>query len=158
MQFTTLFATLAVAAVSSAAPFASPFPPKAAEVAAHFNGTLTNGTIAEHAPFNGTLEKRQATGKASYYNTYYPTYSSCGEQPQDTDFIAAVSPAFMPAACGKTIAVTNENTGTTINVRIVDTCVACGGGAVAVDLTPTAFQATGASLDEGVFPAHWSYV
>jgi hypothetical protein len=106
----------------------------------------------------GPLAPRQASGKATYYNTYYPTFSSCGEQPQDTDFVAALAPSFMPSACGKTIAITNEATGTTINARVVDTCMACAGGSVAVDLTPTAFEALGSSLDAGTIAAHWSFV
>ena len=116
--------------------------------------TLAAATVTAAAP----LEARQASGHATYYNTYYPTYSSCGMQPKDTDFIAALAPSFMPGACGKTIAVTNEVTGTTINVQVVDTCMACAGGSVAVDLTPTAFEALGATLDQGTVAASWVFV
>jgi len=104
------------------------------------------------------LERRQATGSATWYNTYYPTYSSCGDQPQDTDMIAALAPSFMPAACGKKIAVTNTATGAVVQVTVVDTCEACGAGAVAVDLTPTAFgAANGGDTSAGTFAATWAF-
>jgi len=138
MQFTTLFLTMAAAVA------AVPFPPE------HRFKTVA-------APYNATIVERQASGHATYYNTYYPTFSSCGEQPQDTDFIAALAPSFMPSACGKMISVTNENTGKTIQVKVVDTCMACAGGSVAVDLTPTAFEALGATLGDGTVAAHWSW-
>ncbi|KIW01059.1 uncharacterized protein PV09_07573 [Verruconis gallopava] len=134
MQFATVFVTLAIAAVSSALP------------------------VSEANKASANLERRQASGKATYYNTMYPTYSSCGDQPQDTDMIAALAPSFMPAACGKNIAVTNEETGTTITVTVVDTCVACAGGSVAVDLSPSAFEAAGATLDAGTFTTSWTFV
>jgi len=147
MQFTTLFVTLAIATVSSAAP------------RPQFNATVSafNATLAAATPFNGTVEKRQASGHATWYDTVYPTYSSCGNQPQDTDMIAALAPSFMPAACGKTILVTNEVTGITINVTVVDTCMACAGGSVAVDLTPSAFAAAGATTDDGTFACSWVF-
>ena len=141
MQFTTLFLTMAAAVV------AVPFPTE--HKIGHFAGRY-NGTAS--------IERRQASGHATYYNTYYPTFSSCGMQPQDTDFIAAVAPSFMPSSCGKMIAVTNEKTGATIEVEIVDTCMACAAGSVAVDLTPTAFEALGATLGDGTVAAHWKFI
>jgi hypothetical protein len=142
MQFTTLLFTLA-AAVS-----AVPFPPE-------YKG---NGHVAPYgAHHNSTLAVRQATGHATYYNTVYPTFSSCGEQPHDTDFVAAVAASFMPTSCGKSAVVTNDITGAQITVRIVDTCGACSSGSVAIDLTPTAFEALGASLGDGTVDAHWSF-
>jgi hypothetical protein len=148
MQFTTLYAAMSVAAVTSALP-----------TVPRLNGTLSalNATTPEAVPFNSTVERRQAAGHATYYNTYYPTYSSCGMQPKDTDMIAALAPAFMPGACGKVIKVTNEVTGVSIDVTVVDTCQACAAGSVAIDLTPTAFTATGSDLGAGTFAASWVY-
>jgi hypothetical protein len=146
MQFTTLFMTMAMAALSSAAPFRHNGPTAA-----------PNATIPSEGLFNATLARRQASGHATWYNTMYPTYSSCGDQPKDTDMIAALAPSFMPGACGKTIKVTNEDTGATIDVTVVDTCQACAGGSVAVDLTPSAFEAAGADTSAGTFSASWAY-
>lgn len=115
--------------------------------------TMAMATLSLAAP----VERRQASGHATWYNTYYPTYSSCGDQPQDTDMIAALAPSFMPGACGKVIKVTNEDTGVTIDATVVDTCQACAGGSVAVDLTPTAFDATGADTSAGTFTASWVF-
>lgn len=151
MQFTTLLFTLA-AAVVSATPFPTAY--KASHAAPFNSSAIVYG--ARNA--GSKLGVRQATGHATYYNTYYPTFSSCGEQPQDTDFIAAVSSSFMPAACGKSAVVTNDITGAQITVRIVDTCGACSAGSVAIDLTPTAFEALGATLGDGVVAAHWAFI
>jgi hypothetical protein len=71
--------------------------------------------------------------------------------------IAALAPSFMPGACGKTIKVTNEATGTTIDVTVVDTCQACAAGSVAVDLTPSAFAAAGADTGAGTFSCSWTF-
>lgn len=147
MQFTTAILSLAVAAVS-----ALPFPEHKYNVTAHPQG-FDHANSTAHEMF-----RRQASGHATYYNTYYPTFSSCGDQPQDTDFIAALAPSFMPSACGKNIQVFNDNTGASITVKVVDTCMACAGGSVAVDLTPTAFEALGVTLGDGTVPAHWTFV
>jgi hypothetical protein len=150
MQFTTLLFTLAAAV--SAVPFPSEY--KGNGHVAPYNGSA----IAYGARHNPSLAARQVTGHATYYNTMYPTFSSCGEQPQDTDFIAAVAASFMPTSCGKSAVVTNDITGAQITVRIVDTCGACSSGSVAIDLTPTAFEALGASLGDGTVAAHWAFV
>lgn len=79
-------------------------------------------------------------------------------QPQDTEMIAALAPSFMPAACGKTISITNTATGVVIQATVVDTCEACAAGSVAVDLSPTAFSdADGGSTDAGTFAATWVF-
>ena len=73
--------------------------------------------------------------------------------------VAALAPSLMPGACGKKIRVTNQSTGATVDVTVVDTCEQCAAGIVAVDLTPSAFAAAnGGDTSAGTFLASWVYL
>ncbi|KAJ7730766.1 RlpA-like double-psi beta-barrel-protein domain-containing protein-containing protein, partial [Mycena metata] len=63
---------------------------------------------------------------------------ACGFAIQDTDFVAALSPANFAGGdhCGTVFTV--ESTGTSVTVKVGDECVECSGNGL--DLTISAFE------------------
>ncbi|KAI0743745.1 RlpA-like double-psi beta-barrel-protein domain-containing protein-containing protein [Daedaleopsis nitida] len=86
---------------------------------------------------------------ASTATWYLPAgaYGACGNQNQNSDFVAALSPTEYAsgANCGRRIAVHYQ--GRTVDVTVADLCPSCAVGHI--DLSQGAFQQL-ASLDVGL--------
>ncbi|PUU79722.1 plant expansin, partial [Tuber borchii] len=101
------------------------------------------------------------SGQATFYNT---GLGSCGVESHDTDFICAIAAPRYDAQgtanpnnnplCGKKINV-SYNGGPSVTVTIRDRCPECAENNL--DLSPAAFQAMGATPDQGRVNVVWSF-
>jgi len=86
---------------------------------------------------------------------------ACGDFHSDSDFVAALDfrrygdvDAQSPE-CGKTIHITNDNNGKSVDVLVVDACPTCV-NENCIDLSPAAFN-TIAEPVEGMVPISWTF-
>jgi len=101
------------------------------------------------------------SGQATFYNT---GLGSCGITSSDSDFICAIAAPRYDAQgtanpnnnplCGKKINV-SYNGGKPVTVTIVDRCPECAENNL--DLSPAAFNAMGATPDQGRVNVAWSF-
>jgi expansin (peptidoglycan-binding protein) len=94
--------------------------------------------------------KRGISGEGTFYEV---GLGSCGQVNSGDEMVAALSTSKMEGGnmCGKTITVQNKD-GSSINVKIVDTCPGCSEGDV--DLSETAFKKL-SPLVAGRIPITW---
>ncbi|PPR02569.1 hypothetical protein CVT26_011957 [Gymnopilus dilepis] len=102
------------------------------------------------------IQKRQTRfGRGTWYNT---GLGNCGITNSDDEPIVAISKALYDenggSDCGKTIEITNTQTGQTATGIVEDSCPGCGEGDI--DLSPSLFEQL-APLDQGVIQVTWSY-
>jgi len=84
---------------------------------------------------------------------------ACGQVHQDTDMICAIDSAlYSQTICGKSVFITNTQTGQSITVVVADECPTCK-NANSIDLSHTAFGAlTDSNFNEGVAPIKWNFI
>ncbi|KAI0637859.1 RlpA-like double-psi beta-barrel-protein domain-containing protein-containing protein [Trametes polyzona] len=110
------------------------------------------------APTSGTpqpLEKRVThTGRGTFFHV---GLGACGKNNVDSDHIVAISSAIFGKGgnCEQFIQIKNKKTGKTAFGLVRDECPGCGAGDI--DMSPSLFQALGASLDQGVQEVSWSF-
>lgn len=92
-------------------------------------------------------------GQATYFYQN-GVAGNCGAVSSDSSYIVAVNSAQYSGSCGRSVRITNTNTGESITARCADQCPSCGYGSL--DLSVGAFSAL-SSLSNGVFPIAWSW-
>lgn len=117
----------------------------AALMAATLGGAATIDTRAPAAD----------TALASYSGDmtfFYPGLGACGQNNNNNDAVAAVSPGVYASggACGKTATIHYNGKSTT--VKVVDLCPSCATGSI--DVSPSAFQKL-ADLSAGRVHVTW---
>ncbi|AEO68335.1 uncharacterized protein THITE_52547 [Thermothielavioides terrestris NRRL 8126] len=123
--------------------------------------TIPNDNNIPTAITARTGEAASTSGRFTYYN---PGLGACGYTNTDSDYVVALSHAdFDPSTpngnpnenplCGKKLRAAYN--GKTVDVTVVDRCVACNSGDL--DLSPAAFSAL-ADLSVGVLQGTWNWL
>jgi hypothetical protein len=117
----------------------SPQPSPTSSKSSNSGGGLTTGGVATFFTQNGVA-------------------GACGKVHSDNDIICALDTVTYAngANCGKTVAITNDKTGQTVNVLVADECPTCE-DAQSIDLSEGAFKALGGTVEEGEFPISWKF-
>ncbi|KAK3400473.1 RlpA-like double-psi beta-barrel-protein domain-containing protein-containing protein [Sordaria brevicollis] len=115
------------------------------------------------SPDDQSLNPRAFNSRITWFNT---GLGACGFWSNDSQMVAALNAAqFDPSTpggnpnrntlCNRNIRV-NAN-GRSVTVKVVDRCPSPSCGYGALDLSPAAFQALGASLGVGVLQGSWDW-
>ncbi|KAI0771912.1 RlpA-like double-psi beta-barrel-protein domain-containing protein-containing protein [Trametes elegans] len=110
---------------------------------------------APMAPEVATLDKRIThEGRGTFFNV---GLGACGRVNVDSDHIVAISSSIFGDGgnCEQYMEITNTKTHKKAYGLVRDSCPGCG--AHDLDLSPSLFQALGASLDEGVIKVSWHF-
>lgn len=99
--------------------------------------------------------EKRTSGTATYFAA---GLGACGWESSGSDWIVALTPSMYDngSNCGKTVKVTNKNTGTTHKATVVDECPTCESTG-SLDMSEGFFKALGGTTDEGVFPITWEW-
>lgn len=100
----------------------------------------------------GKLARNGAVGKASYYTEWNSNPGSCGYIPS-FDNLVALSPEYMPAACGKCIIVNHG--GVQEKAIVTDTCMGCDSGHI--DMSDNMFSRFD-DLAKGIIAVDWEFI
>jgi len=102
-----------------------------------------------------TLEARTThSGKGTYYEV---GLGACGYTDSDSDYIVAISQnIYNSGNCNQYMRIENTATGDVAYGQTRDKCMGCD--SYAIDLSPSLFQALGASLDEGTITVSWNFM
>lgn len=98
------------------------------------------------------------TGHATWF-LQHNTAGACGTVHQDSDFVIALDSAVYDngAHCGKTVKLTNLDSGATTTAIVADECPTCDSDK-SIDLSKGAFGAlTNSNFDLGEFNIGWEY-
>ncbi|KAH9939233.1 RlpA-like double-psi beta-barrel-protein domain-containing protein-containing protein [Epithele typhae] len=102
------------------------------------------------------LEKRVThTGRGTFFNV---GLGACGKTNVDSDHIVAIPSSRFANGdhCEQFVQITNTKTKKTALALVRDSCPGCGGGDL--DMSPSLFQALGATLDQGVMTVSWHFM
>ncbi|KAH9853708.1 RlpA-like double-psi beta-barrel-protein domain-containing protein-containing protein [Lenzites betulinus] len=119
---------------------------------------LVGSVIAAPAPVTpetATLAKRIThSGRGTFFNV---GLGACGKHNVDSDHIVAISSSIFGSGgnCEQFMEITNTKNGKKAFGLVRDSCPGCGPGDV--DMSPSLFQALGATLDEGVVSVSWHF-
>ncbi|KAI0650076.1 RlpA-like double-psi beta-barrel-protein domain-containing protein-containing protein [Trametes meyenii] len=117
-----------------------------------------SSVIAAPAPLPDaatSLEKRVThSGRGTFFHV---GLGACGKNNVDSDHIVAISSDIFGKGgnCEQFMDITNAKTGKKAFGLVRDECPGCGAGDI--DMSPSLFQALGASLDEGVVKVSWHF-
>ncbi|KAF9127670.1 hypothetical protein BGX30_014701 [Mortierella sp. GBA39] len=134
-----LLATVALAAMVSAAPIDTTSAPK-----------ITSSTEASE-DLVVSAQGSSFSGRGTWFTG---TVGSCGTPFDTNDLIVAMNAPQMggTSMCGKSVLITSG--GKTVTARVTDTCPSCNSGSL--DLSPAAFTQL-APLSTGVIPITWVF-
>ncbi|KAI9001246.1 RlpA-like double-psi beta-barrel-protein domain-containing protein-containing protein [Trametes punicea] len=107
------------------------------------------------APETTNLEKRVThSGRGTFFNV---GLGACGKENKNSDLIVAISSQIFGSGgnCEQFMQITNTENGKTAFGLVRDECPGCGAGDI--DMSPSLFQALGASLDQGVIKVSWHF-
>ncbi|KAL7282155.1 hypothetical protein PYCCODRAFT_1373750 [Trametes coccinea BRFM310] len=107
------------------------------------------------APPVANLERRIThSGRGTFFHV---GLGACGKHNVDSDHIVAISSKIFGSGgnCEQFMEITNDENGKTAFALVRDECPGCGAGDI--DMSPSLFQALGASLDEGVIKVSWHF-
>ncbi|GJJ09291.1 hypothetical protein Clacol_003513 [Clathrus columnatus] len=122
--------------------------------------SLVSGVaLLQTSPVNEVLSR--ATGEHHGQATFFfqdSEIGACGQAHSDSDFIVSLQPEEYANGthCGKTIAITDSNSGKTMNGVVADECPGCG-AKDNIDLSVGLFTQF-EDLSVGVFPVVWVFV
>ncbi|KIJ48868.1 hypothetical protein M422DRAFT_247233 [Sphaerobolus stellatus SS14] len=118
---------------------------------------LLGVTSARAAPSEEALERRVThTGTATFFfQNGVP--GACGTVHQDSDLIVALQTEQYAngVQCGRTITITDTDTGKTAVGTVADECPTCDGSG-SIDLSVGLFEVF-APTSQGVFPISWHF-
>ncbi|EIW61850.1 uncharacterized protein TRAVEDRAFT_116602 [Trametes versicolor FP-101664 SS1] len=101
------------------------------------------------------LEKRVThSGRGTFFNV---GLGACGKNNVNSDHIVAISSAIFGSGgnCEQFMEITNKANGKKAFGLVRDECPGCGAGDI--DMSPSLFQALGATLDQGVVQVSWNF-
>ncbi|KAI0756403.1 RlpA-like double-psi beta-barrel-protein domain-containing protein-containing protein [Daedaleopsis nitida] len=118
---------------------------------------FVGSAFAAPAPLSGLLEKRvDHSGRGTFFNV---GLGACGKVNKDSDHIVAIASTRFQAAkggsCDQFVQITNKKNGKKAFGLVRDSCPGCSDGDL--DMSPSLFQALGASLDQGVMDIVWHF-
>ncbi|KAI0370227.1 hypothetical protein BV20DRAFT_966852 [Pilatotrama ljubarskyi] len=106
-------------------------------------------------PEASNLEKRIThSGRGTFFNV---GLGACGKHNVNSDHIVAISSSIFGSGgnCEQFMEIKNTKNGKTAFGLVRDSCPGCG--PADIDMSPSLFQALGASLEEGVIKVSWHF-
>ncbi|KAI0824593.1 RlpA-like double-psi beta-barrel-protein domain-containing protein-containing protein [Trametes gibbosa] len=102
----------------------------------------------------GLAKRVTHSGRGTFFNV---GLGACGKHNVDSDHIVALSSSVFGSGgnCDQFMQITNNKNGKKAFGLVRDQCLGCGAGDI--DMSPSLFQALGASLDEGVISVSWHF-
>ncbi|KAI0713107.1 RlpA-like double-psi beta-barrel-protein domain-containing protein-containing protein [Cerioporus squamosus] len=117
---------------------------------------LVGSALAAPAPVGPEILEKRIThsGRGTFFNV---GLGACGKFNVDSDHIVAIPSSRFNGGgnCEQFVEIVNKKNGKHAFGLVRDSCPGCGSSDL--DLSPSLFQALGASLDEGVISIDWHF-
>lgn len=122
--------------------------------------TKSSSSSAAQSTSTGSSSSSSSSGTYTGEATFYyqnGVAGACGSVASDSDKVVALQTSMYGSGgyCGKTITITNTDTGASTTATVADECPGCSSSS-SIDLSTGAFDAIG-SEDTGVLNVSWSF-